>query len=483
MFWIATVAVAGSIAGLGVPGGGFAHPAEEGAFGLPYAPTAALSAPAPELLLDVGLLGSHLRTELDVWTEPLTGASVSPVPTLAVAVPLGPVALGALFQVPYARGGGGDPAGPQRFYSGASSLRLLEQQLTAAVRPVDALALGAGLRVGELSYRATRSIDTAAMLNSSLSPELALPVGDPLLEGTQTLSGVDGVGVSYVASAALVHPRGHQVGVAFRPPWALRGAGEVAFSPSDDLAAQVDGQVAVELVMPAHLHLSGRIELDRLTLLPDVEWVGWRRTGRNTATVSGLRLTSADPVLDGVLGTSGLDQADFLRSQEGDQSSDLHWRDVVNVGLAASVRATPRLDLRVGVWRSPGALELDWVHPANLDFTVWNLRAGARFDAAPALTLAASADLYAAQTRTVTTSVYSQTDPASPAQALPRADGRYAATLWRAGLTVVVRLPESGARRTGQRTPLDATAVQNQGSLSGPAVRARPIRNERGGER
>jgi hypothetical protein len=40
------------------------------------------------------------------------------------------------------------------------------------------------------------------------------------------------------------------------------------------------------------------------------------------------------------------------------------------------------------------------------------------------------------------------------------------------------RLGESGARRTGQRTPLDATAVQNRGLLSGPAVRALPVRVE-----
>jgi ABC-type lipoprotein release transport system permease subunit len=42
----------------------------------------------------------------------------------------------------------------------------------------------------------------------------------------------------------------------------------------------------------------------------------------------------------------------------------------------------------------------------------------------------------------------------------------------------LARPQESGARRTGQRTPLDTTAVQNRGSLSGPAVRALPMERE-----
>ena len=127
MIWLFAPAFAGSVAGLTVPvtGGGFSGPAEHGALGVLFAPTAAVLSEHPDIALDVGYLYNRLEIKLDDWdkSESYLDIDKSPQPTimasLPIGTPIGRIGFGAGFQVPYLRGGEEPDDGPLRL-----SLRL-----------------------------------------------------------------------------------------------------------------------------------------------------------------------------------------------------------------------------------------------------------------------------------------------------------------------------------------------------------------------
>ncbi|MEQ1567586.1 MAG: hypothetical protein ABMA64_18230 [Myxococcota bacterium] len=439
---------AASVAGLAVPGvgGGFAGPAAPGVLGVYHNPSAAAFAPRPELALDLGLLHNRVSQQLDTWDAPQVDPDLGPQPSLMAAVPIGRFAVGAAFAVPWLRGGASPPDGPQRLFTVSSTLSMIEGDLIAAARPVDWLGVGATLRVGQFTYASSHAIDTGVLLNGSLDPEPPLPIGEPLLEGTQAVEGVQDLVFSWAAGLTVGQPDGPSVAVSYRPPWVTRGEGTVVFVPSRDLLARIDGRVQVEFVLPASLAAGGRVPVGPVVLLPEFEWFGWSRTGHVVADVRGLALTSADPVLDSLLAAAGLDQADFVTSQQGKDRSALDWRDSVNVGAQVAWVARPPFEVRGGVFYASSAVRERSVNPSNLDFARWDLRAAGSWQAAEAARFGLSADWFPGSPRIVTTSVYTQQDPGSGDLALPSGNGRYTLGLWRLGATVVLGIPSRGDR-------------------------------------
>lgn len=445
-------AYAGSVAGLSVPGvgGGFAGPAEHGALGITFAPTASVLADNAEVAVDLGFLSNALSIDLDAWDKGTTYRDVdrSPQPTLMAVLPfetpVGRFGIGADFQVPYIRGGEEPADGPLRLFTISSTLQLFEEDLSLSYRPSPWFALGFGLRAGQYTYASTSGIDTGVTLNTALAPDPPVPIGDPLLQGRRIITPGTAVTWSWMASAVLTVPKGPEFTVAFRPAWVMRSEHRVTIVPSDDLNAEIDGRVEVSLALPAVLDVAARIPVGPLTLMPEVQWVGWQRTGRIDTHARDLSLASPDPALDLLLVTSGLSQADFVTSQEGASSSSLGWNNVINVGMQASVKppATP-LEFRAGLWNAPSAVPDKLVTPSNLDFARWDLRAGAAWQIVAPVKVGLSADVYPGSARVIKNSVYTQTDPSADL-AKPSGNGRYSLGLWRAGLTLLFSIPTPG---------------------------------------
>jgi long-subunit fatty acid transport protein len=435
--------MAGSLAGSSVPsvGGSFAGVTEPGALGLVEQPAASVRGPGPELAIDLGLLHTGLNTQLDNWDSPLKTGNPALQPTLLLSVPVGPLGFGAAVHSSYLRGQDLDPEGPQRFYGVRSGLSLIEGDLTASARPLDTLSFGAGARIGLLQYDAFKSTDLAATLNPALDPTPPLPYGEPLLEGSQAVGPLSQTTVSWIVGAAL-HFDVLQLDVSYRPAWKTTMVGPVQLVPSSDLQTSIDGRLEVTLTMPAHLMLGARIPVgSRWTLVPEVEWVGWARSGRNTLTISGLTLSATDPLLDELLGASGLSQADFLTSSEGTTETDSHWHDVVNGSLQTLWEPADDLELRAQLAVAPSAVETRWLHTSNLDFGTIVLGLGAAWQVAPQVRLALGGQHYRGLPRRVVDSPYDLEAPRDGAPALPSANGSYRLSLWRAGLTLQLMIP------------------------------------------
>lgn len=439
MFWLINCAQAASLAGMNVPwvGGGFAGPSEPGALGVIFTPSTAALAPAPEVALDVGLVAVSVDFQVDALGQ-VAGTLPQVQPTLMAAAPIGErFGVGAAVFAPYVRSGESDPEGPFRLFSISSTLMFLEADVIAAVRPVKWLSIGGSLRLGQFTLASTNAIDTGAMLNAALEPETPLPTGDALLEGHQTVRDVGEVTASWGVGVSLVHPKGPELHLAYRPKWTTGGEGTVELVPSDDLVARIEGDVSVALTLPPSFSLSGRLPMGRFTAVPELEWVGWSATGRPVYDVRNLVLTTSDPLLNGILNDVGLTESALIDSQEGVRDSDMEWSDVVNFGMYGSWRFSDALAARAGVWRGGSAVADRAVSPGNLDFASWEIRAGADWRPIPKLRTAFSLAAVPPSVRTITNSKYDLTNPATPEDALPSGNGRYSLTAFRAGVTLI----------------------------------------------
>ncbi|MEZ4240491.1 MAG: outer membrane protein transport protein [Myxococcota bacterium] len=433
----ATSALAGAgISGTSVPsaGGGFAGPTEAGALGALSNPAAVARAVAPELLLDVAVFRRTVTTDLAAWDGPEVATTWAPQPSAGLAVSFGRLGLGAAFQAPTSRGGPQPPEGPQRFFTVDSTLQLVQGSLLAAYRVHDQVSIGAGLRVGQVSYLSEKRVDTGASFNQSFDLDPPLPVGDPLLEGRQRVGAMSGWSASWVAGVQWVLPSNAQIALSFEPPWRIWVAGPIEQEPSLDLNAAIAGEGRVRLGFPAHLTLGGRVPIGRVTLIGDVEYVGWARAGSATSEISGLTITSSDPLFDGILTSSGLAEADFLASSEGTTENELGWHDIVIPGLQAQWSATDTVDLRAGVWYAPTAVSDDHVTPSNLDFATITARLAGAVLVVPQLRTALTVEKLFVPTRHITTSPYSL-DQTVDGVLAPSGNGDYALDVWRFGLS------------------------------------------------
>ncbi|MEM6929749.1 MAG: hypothetical protein AAF602_22615, partial [Myxococcota bacterium] len=293
---------AAGVDGASIPAwaGGWAGPGDPGARGVLYNPTASGNGEAPEILLDIGIIGLQVAYWPDVTLDPTLVRVPAPHPTLTAAFPIGDrFGLSTYINAPYVR---------SDFTTG---LLFLESALQGSWKVKDWFVLGGGARLGMSRVGATIPLDTGVLINSSgvLEEDLFLPEGDPFLQGDQLVGQKNTFTASPVLAASWRIPQGTWFHAVFRPPWIIRARTALRLRPSNDLAALLDGNVRVRVPLPLRATLAATIPVGRLTLLPEVEYVGWRQTSLVGIELSDLRIVSSDAVFNQVLSSVGLAEA------------------------------------------------------------------------------------------------------------------------------------------------------------------------------
>ncbi len=442
--WLGSgVALAGSLAATEVPsvGGGFAGPTEAGALGVIFQPAAAVRGAGPELAIDLGGIATRLQTQADNWDAPIVSSGVTTQPTLMFALPFGPVAIGGAFHGSYVRGSDSSPVGDQRFYTVLSTFSLIEGDLFVAARPIDALSFGGGVRIGQMEYESSKATELGVTLNNAFEVDPPFPIGEPLLEGTQQLGPIKQMTASWAAGVSL-HLDPVQVDLSVRPGWPVKLAGPVQLVPSNDLSTSIDGRIDLVVKLPPHLLLASRIVVaPGWTVVPQVEWVGWRYASQNNAVISDLRLSSSDRALNAVLESSGLSEADFLASSEGPLNADLGWHDVINPALQVIWEPDPVIEVRAGMGYSPAAIPNRVLTSSNIDFGAVLLKLATRWNGNRYVRVGLTGERYQTFNRVVVDSGYEWTNGEGDLDPLPNFNGRYSLDMWRASLTLQVMLP------------------------------------------
>ncbi len=427
---------AATISGYGNPelGGGLGGIGSPFVFGLAQTPTLARPGSA-QVGLDVAALYSRYDYTLDKQEE-VVSEGTSAVPFLAGAVPIGRFGLGAAVFAPWARGGSSDPKGPQRFHSIEGAFTGIEADLCAAWSPHDAWTLGAAARVVNVTLDSHRAIDTGAMLNGMLGDEAGVPVGDPFLEGTQSLVGLSGWAPAWALGVHFAPAGGPTIDAAFRSTVDTTVEGTVQLVPSNDLDVYLEGDVAVNFVFPAEALLAVRVPVGPHFVGAELGWIGWSSLAEVDSELSGLAVRSDDNALQSVLSSYGMSQDDYIAGL-GTQSSQTGMQDILTGGLWGELAVGERVVLRPGLWYSPTAVPDDYVHPGNADFQGLDLRLAAAWQANEHWSLFGSADYWIFAPRDIDDSVYSLSAPADSGRVLPPGNGVYALDVARLGAGVL----------------------------------------------
>lgn len=432
---VASSALAAGLSGLAVPEplGAFAGPSAGGALGLATNPASARPAHA-EAALDLGLMRTHLRYQLE-GEEPSESFGLAPLPSLAAALPVGPVGVGLAFFVPNARTGDAPPDdSPARLYAGQSSIMLIEGDLSAAAA-WGPLSLGGALRVGRAQVASRLKYDTGVLLTDILGAEAEVPLRSDFLEGTQAYD-MRGIVLGGAGGLRLRPERGPDLDLALRS--ALRGTltGPFSLAPSDDMNVAVEGEASLPMAWPAEILLAGAWPLGAWRPGGELTFTRWSSLYRLETELDDLSVRSEDPLFQALLDSYGLSQADFLQGIgpvpiETGLSNILAggvWVDWLGQGAQG----------RAGVWVTPAAIPTEYVNPGNADFGSIDLRlAGAK--QWRRLVLAGSLDAFLCPARVVEDSIYSQQAGVESGRALPPAKGTYALSALRLGLTAAVR--------------------------------------------
>jgi len=449
---LSNAAAAFSPAGYGVPeqGGALAGPAEDGAPGL-FTNPAAARADRGSWLIDVGYMYSELYYTLDIDPEfELLSRGASVVPSLAGTEPIGPVGLGFAFMPLYARGGGpGSPEdGSQRFHTIQGGIQLLEFNFDAAVQVHPAWTVGAGFRYGMVSLSSVRAIDAGALIESLAGPDSGAPIGDPFLEGTQSLVGHTGYGVGASFGLRFEPQDGPAVSLSYRTPMDARVEGPLSLVPSNSLAMELTATAETVLPMPGAAFLAVDLPVGPCRVIPELWWIGWGRYYAYQTELSDIEISSDDAYMQSLLESYGLTEADFLQgASEAVSTSGMH--DTWVVGLSGQVPVGQKWQGRLGAWTMPGAVPDETVHPGNLDFNSLDLRAALAWSPVEQITLGLGADVYYSPPRVITTSLHSQVDPQPPGALVPSGNGTYKLFLGRAGGTLIINHGPIVKRRAG----------------------------------
>ncbi len=421
---IGSMAQAAGLDGASIPawGGGWAGPGDPGARGVLYNPTASGSGEAPEILLDVGVIGIQVAYWPDVTQNPTLVRLPAPHPTLTAAFPIGDrFGLSTYLHAPYVR---------SDFTTG---LLFLESAIQGSWRAKDWFVLGAGARLGMSRVGATIPLDTGVLLNDALDLDegLRFDPGEPFLQGDQLVQQKNTFTASPVVAASFRIPQGTWFHAVFRPPWIIRARTAIRLRPSNDFAALLEGNVGVRVPLPLRATLAATVPIGRFTLLPEVEYVGWRQTSQVRIEPTDLRIVSSDPVFNEVLASVGLAEAEFLDVAEGPQSFDLGWRNVVHPAIQAQYEVNADLDVRAGLLFTMPAVGPDAFSEFNLDFATLAVRGGAAWDASRRVRLSLSAEYFASPSRI-------RRDDADNVVEF------YDIDLWRVGITTQVFLRRRG---------------------------------------
>lgn len=437
---LAAPALAYTPSGFGVPllGGGLAGPTEAGALGVINNPAAA-HADRGSWLLDVGWMYSDLYYELDLDDDfSLRARSGGLAPSLAGAEPLGPVGLGFAFVPLYARGGG-EPApddGAQRFHSVEGLIQLLDLQASAAMKVDRAWTLGVGLHYGLFSIDSRRRIDAGAIINS-VAPSADAPLGDPFLEGEQTLSDLRGTTVGSAVGIRYHPERGPKGSLSWRSGKRGQATGPLTMVPSTSLEMELQAEVTTDMPLPPSVQAAMDFTVGRVRLVPELTWIGWSSMYEYGSDLDDLEIASHDEAMQSILESYELDEADFLEGAKEAQSLT-GMRDVWSPGVSVFVPLTDGWSSRLGAWWAPAAFPDEAVHPGNMDFATLDLRAALAWEASEEVTVGFSGDWFHSPERRINDSEHSLSDPDEPGSLVPSGDGEYKLALARLGVTLVV---------------------------------------------
>lgn len=433
-----TAALASGLSGLGVPSplGGFAGPSATGALGLAGNPASARPA-SFEAALDVAVLPTRFGWQLQGQDQELS-SGLTPVPSLALAAPTGPLGVGVAVFVPFARGGDAPPEGsPSRFHTGATTLRVIEADLAVAAAPTPNLTVGGALRLGRASIDTTISYESAVLLNELLGENGDIPYGDPLFEGTESYA-VTGNAVGGAAGLRWRGDGGLGLDLAWRSPLYAHLSGPLSLQPSDDLALVAEGRAQVDVRYPMEVLAAATLRLREAPwrLGGELSYTGWSTMSRLETSLSDFQIVSEDPLFQDILESYGLSEAEFLAGVDGvvlvTALSDILagglWVDRLGDGWQA----------RAGAWLSPAAIPDAYLHPGNADFGSLDLRLAGGKALGRAL-VALSGDVYLCPTRENTDSAFAFENGSHSGMALPNSDGVYGLFAARAGLTVAWR--------------------------------------------
>ncbi len=443
MIWTLSTALAYSPpSGMGTPavGGAFAGPGEDGAAGLVANPAAAHPA-TWEVMLDVGTIFSSLQGELDGVGTYAADSLSQPLPTLAVAVPVGPVGIGVHASVPIARSSDYPATGAQRYHSVEGSFLIFEEALQLAYQPADWVTLGAGGRALQISYEALYAYDGASVLIAFLGSDAGVPIGSDFLEGTQQVD-LFGTGLAGSAGIRLTPAQGPELALSWRSGAELRPSGPVATIPSSDLSVVIDGTLTSTLHVPQEAWFHALWRLDRLGLSVELGWVDWSANRWITTETTDLTISGTDDDLDALFTLYGINEPEAVLDGVKEGLSDKGMHDVFSVGVGMRHPVfSERAEVRVALTAANAATESAYVHPGNLDFATLDTRAALLWDALDWLDVGVGTDLYLCPTRVVEDSILAVDNEPSLGASQPSGNGTYSLLMLRSGLSLIFRRP------------------------------------------
>lgn len=441
---ILPTALAAGAAGSSTPalGGGLASPGADGAAGLFHTPASA-HPDSGELLLNLQYVYSRVEMQLEGQDQEVSqGGDL--IPALAVAGPIGPVGLGLALMAPYGRGGDNGEDSSLRFHNQSGEVRVLEADLCLAAAPARWLTVGGAARVGAIALETVNAVDTGVLIAGAVDGgEEAL--GDPFLEGTQSVLSGSGTAWGWAAGLRAEPAPGWAIAASYRSRLQGMVRADLSYYPSDALAVEITGEVLTWMELPDELSVAGQIPLGEATVTPELTWVGWSSWARLDTRLQGLRFSSRDPVLDGVLEGFGTTLEALLADMEASVTANGN-RDILSGGVSVRGPLAPGWDLLGGAWYVPASVPDEYVNPGNVDFDTLDLRFGAAWSSRRRTRLTGLVDLYLAGERSVSGTLYDPLADGASGLALPSGDGRYALELYRFGLSLEQGFGPGGRR-------------------------------------
>jgi len=426
---------AAGLTGLDTPalGGGLVDPTTRSALGMVENPAAArLSSSA--FALDIGLISTALTVELDGADEAVTNRGTTPVPTVAIAGPVGGWGMGFTLMVPFARSGDNDPEGPLAEHSVRGGILVVEGDLCLAAPLPGGISLGVAARGAFIRLESVKAVDTGALIASLSEADSSTLSDDPFLQGTQSLHPAPGGGGGFALGGLIERPSGWGGALWYRSPLWGSTRGPFTYAPSDSLTVELQGTITTPITMPWSVGGALVVPVGAVSITPRMGYVRWSSWATLVGAVSETELGASDALLDAILGSAGLDVAGLI----GDTVvTGNRTHDVITAGVSIDHPIQGDWDATWGLHWSPAAVPDATVHPANLDFASLDVRGVLNWQTARRTGLAVTADVFLAPTRVITTSELSEDNSQAGGERRPSGNGTYSISAARLGLTWV----------------------------------------------
>ncbi len=431
-------ALASTASGLGLTpmGGGFAGVTEPGPLGLVSTPSSAHTE-SVEVVLDVGANMFQLGGKLDGF-ERETYRDAVPMPYLGATLPIGNFGVGMYAMIPYGGGIDLEPQSSHRFHSRTSQSFLVELGLPVAYKVNDWLTVGSSFRAARATLEKTAAMNTAALVNSKVDLDPALPVDNELLVGSQDVS-INGYGLGFGLGASFFLPNDVEFHLGYRSPIKTNLSGPVEIVPSDGIDARLTGTAMGSMQFSTEIELGAVVPIGKTRLALMAGWVDWSPLSTIDIEVTDLQISSSEAALISLLTTTGLNESDLLAAGT-DIKNDLGHSSVFHGGATVGVPIGEKWEVRPGAFYSPTTMPDSTFHIGVADFTSWNFRIAASYELTQWLTAGLSYDHFLVNTRTIRTSGLSLGNEAKTGRVLPSANGIYDMSAQRAGLSLMARM-------------------------------------------